>query len=198
MNETTPHRPAPHPRSEREEPESGTVDNPVDTVDNTEAPDARRRRLRAALAALAVVAALGGAGVFGYQHFSLRADQAARQEALAAAERFAASLSSYDFQDLERNFRGVTEHATDRFAQQYRQVGDNLTKLIEEHEAVSKGEVLAAGVVAGDRDSAVVLLFVDQTISNTNSPQPRVDRNRMRMTLVHRDDRWLVDDVTLL
>lgn len=153
---------------------------------------------RALLAALLVAAVLGGTGYLAWEYFSLRSQEASRTQAMDAAGRFAAELSSYDFNRLRENFSGVTENATPRFAQQYEQVGSKLTELIKKHQAVSKGEVVASGVQSFEADRAVVVLFVDQTITNTNSPQPRIDRNRMRMTLVRQDDRWLVDDVALL
>ncbi|EHR51209.1 VirB8 protein [Saccharomonospora marina XMU15] len=162
---------------------------------------AARRSLpgpRALLAALLVAAVLGGTGYLAWEYFSLRSQEASRTQAVDAAGRFAAELSSYDFNRLQENFSGVTANATPRFAQQYEQVGSKLTELIKKHQAVSKGEVVASGVQSFEAERAVVVLFVDQTITNTNSPQPRIDRNRMRMTLVRQDDRWLVDDVALL
>lgn len=198
-------RPSPRPRAEKAddegEPDVGEPTTGSDTEEpgSTSAPARRLRpRPRVLLAALLVAAVLGGAGYLGWEYFSLRARETAREQAMEAAGRFAADLSSYDFNKLRENFSGVTRNATPRFARQYQQVGDKLTELIKEHQAVSKGEVVASGVQSIEPERAVVVLFVDQTISNTNSPQPRIDRNRMRMTLVRQDDRWLVDDVALL
>ncbi|GAB3502481.1 hypothetical protein GCM10027521_56700 [Amycolatopsis cihanbeyliensis] len=185
------------------EPDEPTAEEAAEEAASEEPEPARRtrRRLprpRLLLAVLTLAALLGGLTYAGVQYFSLRADQAARAAALDAASRFATDLSSYDFSDLEGNFSGVTENATGRFAEQYRQVGANLTELIQQHEAVSTGSVLTAGVAEADSKHAVVVLFVDQEITNTNSPKPRIDRNRMRMALVHQEGRWLVDDVSLL
>ncbi|MCP2251638.1 Mce-associated membrane protein [Prauserella aidingensis] len=181
-----------------------TVDD--DSGDHTGAGESEGRtttvaallRPRRVLAALLVLSVLGGLGFAAREFFAQRAEEQARAEALAAAERYAVDLSSYDHKDLDGNFQAVERNATGRFGQQYRQVSDNLTKLLQQHKATSEGNVVRAGVTEADADHAVVLLFVDQTISNTNTEQPRVDRNRMEMTLVHRDDRWLVDKVTLL
>ncbi|MBB3664853.1 Mce-associated membrane protein [Prauserella sediminis] len=159
---------------------------------------AARLRPRRILAAVLVLAVLGGLGVAASAFFAQRAEQQARTEALAAAERYAVDLSSYDHEDLDGNFRTVQSNATGQFGQQYRQVSENLTTLLKQHKATSEGNVVRAGIAEAGADRAVVLLFVDQTISNTNTDQPRVDRNRMEMTLVRHEDRWLVDKVTLL
>lgn len=42
------------------------------------------------------------------------------------------------------------------------------------------------------------MLFVDQVVTNTNNAEPRADRNRMQMTLMRPDDRWLIDEVQLM
>lgn len=198
-------KPSPSPRStvdsdaERDVAEvESTADDTTGTASGNEPAPARWRRPGVLLAVLLSALVLGVAVFLTVQYLGLRSSESARAEAIGAATEFATNLSSYDFADLEGNFSGVTENATGRFAEQYTQVGANLTELIKQHKAVSEGTVLAAGAVEADDDHAVVLLFVDQTITNTNSPQPRVDRNRMRMTLVRQDGRWLVDDVKLL
>ncbi|MDT7600890.1 MAG: Mce-associated rane protein, partial [Pseudonocardiales bacterium] len=42
-----------------------------------------------------------------------------------------------------------------------------------------------------------VVVFVDQTITNAATAQPRVDRNRVIMTLTPHDGRWLVGKLEL-
>lgn len=183
-------------------------DDPAAAADETVDTPRRRPRWRVAarallrprriLAALLVLAVLGGLGFAASEFFTQRAEKHARSEALAAAKRYAVDLSSYDYQDLNGNFQAVERNSTGAFGKQYRQVSTNLTDLIKQHQATSEGKVVRAGVAEASGDRAVVVLFVDQTISNTNTEQPRVDRNRMEMTLLHQEDRWLVDNVTLL
>jgi Mce-associated membrane protein len=43
----------------------------------------------------------------------------------------------------------------------------------------------------------VVLLMVNQAVTNTNRPDPRVDRTRMKMTMTRVDGRWLASKVEL-
>lgn len=196
-------RPSPTPRSTVEdddhtEASTATGDSPTEPADDGPQRTRVSMRPRIVLAVLLAVAFAGGLAFAGVQFFTQRAKETARVEALAAAKRYATDLSSYDYRNLDGNFRAVEQNATGEFGEQYRQVSRNLTELIKQHQAVSKGAVLSAGLVESGTDRAVVALFVDQTITNTNSPQPRIDRNRMQMTLVRQDDRWLVDNVTLL
>lgn len=42
-----------------------------------------------------------------------------------------------------------------------------------------------------------VLLFVDQSVTNTLVPEPRLDRSRVVMTMELVDGRWLASQVDL-
>lgn len=145
-----------------------------------------------------VVALLAVVGYLGFQVREQSASSSARGAALEAARGYAKDLSTYNYTNLAGNFASVTANARGGFAQQYKQVSTSLTELIKQNQAVSEGSVLSAGLVDADENRAVVALFVDQKITNTNSPQPRIDRNRMQMTLVHENGRWLIDDIKLL
>ena len=155
------------------------------------------------VSSLLVLLLVASTAYLGFRVVGRNRAETARAEQVAAGQQYALALTSYDFKSLEGNFRAVTENSTDRFGRQYKEVSDSLTKLIEQYQATSKGNVVEAGVVSSDDEKAVLSLFVDQSVTNTNSPQPRVDRNRMKMTLVHAsdgngDDRWLLDDVQLV
>jgi Mce-associated membrane protein len=43
-----------------------------------------------------------------------------------------------------------------------------------------------------------VLLFVDQSITNAVRSEPRLDRNRIQMTMERIDERWLASRVDLI
>lgn len=161
------------------------------------------RRPRVAVSVLVVVALLATTGFLGLRLHRETTARENRDEALSAGRSYALALTSYDFHDLNGNSAAVARNSSPRFAQQYKQVSDSLTKLIQQYQATSKGTVVDRGIAhvdgsGADANRAVLTLFVDQAITNTNNPQPRVDRNRMRMTLVRSGDRWLLDDVQLV
>jgi Mce-associated membrane protein len=67
-----------------------------------------------------------------------------------------------------------------------------------QYHVVVKAEVAAASVVTATADQVVVLLFVNQTTTSTRLDGPRVDLNRVRLTLVKVDGDWLVKNVVAL
>lgn len=118
-----------------------------------------------------------------------RAAEEARQAAMPLAE----DLASYDYRDLGGNFRVVKAAATPRFAEQLRQLGEELGPQLQQTRAVAKATVRSAGVVRATSTTVVVALFVDQTVTNSKSSAPRTERSRMELTLLKQGGVWRLD-----
>ncbi|MGC0362168.1 Mce-associated membrane protein [Rhodococcus sp. 27YEA15] len=144
---------------------------------------------------LVVLAALGWGG---YTTWQSSLDDDARTSALDSGKKFATDLATYNFQNLDQNLSVVRDNSVGQFAGQYAQVASNLQNMIVQYQATSSAQILSAGLASADRDNAEVLVFLDQTITNTNSPDPRIDRNRMQLSLVREDGTWKLADVQLL
>lgn len=141
-----------------------------------------------------------------------RADSRTRGEVLAAARTFATNLTTYDYRQLAADVARVAAGASGKFKAEYAVAsGPQFQKLVTDNRALAKGSVLSAGLVttrtrcggtgdepARDCDQAVVLLAVDQAVTNANTPTPRVDRNRIQLTLERIDGRWLAVEVQVL
>jgi Mce-associated membrane protein len=117
--------------------------------------------------------------------------------ALATAQAYAVTVTSYDYQNLDRNFADVLDGATGEFKDQYTGASRTLRQLISGAKTTSKGTVLDAGIRTQSTDEVVVLVFVDQVITNAVTPQPKIDRTRVVMTLTPHDGRWLVGKLEL-
>ncbi|MFI1398034.1 hypothetical protein [Streptomyces sp. NPDC020681] len=167
----------------------------------------RRRVLISAVLALAVVAGLAASTVLGLQYGDGRQAERARTQALAAAQKAAPVVLSYDYRHLERDFAAARGHLTGSFRDEYRKtttavVAPTATK----YQGVVKATVVrppgggapAASVVSASPERAVVLLFVNQVTRSTQVPGPRVDLNRVRMTLTLTSDGWKVSAVDAL
>lgn len=170
----------------------------AETITADTAPRARyRARPRTVAVALLLVLAVGTAVTFGVLLLKRTATDRAGSEALATARAYAVTVTSYDYQNLDRDFADVLDGATGEFKDQYGAASQALRKLISDAKATSRGTVLAAGVQQASPGEVEVLVFVDQAITNSAAPQPRLDRNRVLMTLTPHDGRWLVDRLEL-
>ncbi|MFK4149715.1 hypothetical protein [Streptomyces sp. NPDC004065] len=165
-----------------------------------------RRVLTAVLGAV-LVAALAAAAVLGWQYRQGRQTEQARGEAVAAALKAAPVVLSYDYRHLDRDFSRARALLTGHFRDQYGKttkavVAPTATKYHGVVKATvatpADGGAPAASVVSAAPDRAVVLLFVNQVTRSTQVPQPRLDLNRVRMTLTRTSDGWKVSAVDAL
>ena len=159
-----------------------------------------RRWLRRAGAVLIVVIAIVSsvfAGFLGWkQHRRDEVDTAARQ-ALSTARTYAVTLTSIDSQHIDQDYDHVLAGATGDFKDMYSQSSSQLKKMLIENKARSVGKVVDASVQSASRDQVVVMLFVDQEITNAVSPDPRLDRSRILITMRAVGGRWMAARVEM-
>ncbi|WP_328394655.1 hypothetical protein OHS70_06715 [Streptomyces sp. NBC_00390] len=173
----------------------------------TEAARGRRRGRLCAVLAVLVAVTLTAAGVLGAQYADGRLTDRARVEAPAAARKAAPVVLSYDYRRLDRDFAAARGHLTGKFRDEY---GRTTSKVVAptatKYHGVVKASVVrppdggapAVSVVSASPDRAVVLLFVNQVTTSTQVTGPRVDLNRVRMTMARTSDGWKVSAVDAL
>lgn len=156
---------------------------------------------------LVLVAALIMAAVLGWQYRQGRQAEQARGEALAAARKAAPVVLSYDYRHLDRDFARARALLTGHFRDQYgRTTKTVVAPTATRYHGVVKATVAtpsdggtpAASVVSATPDKAVVLLFVNQVTQSTQVAEPRLDLNRVRLTLTRTSDSWKVSGVDAL
>lgn len=155
------------------------------------------RRAVLPLTALVAIAAVAAAVTLGWQLREERRVDDAAAAALAAARAYGVTLTSVDSNDLDRDFGAVLDGATGEFRDMYTRSSGQLRELLLENKATGSGTVLDAAVKSATENEVEVLLFIDQTVTNAASPDPRVDRSRVVMTMRLVDGRWLAARVTL-
>ncbi len=121
-----------------------------------------------------------------------------RQELVAIAETYAVNLTTYDHARLDADFARVMDVAVGQFRTEYEVAQQSLRELIVKFQGKATGSVLARAVLSLDGNRAEVVLFVDQTVTNSNAQQPKIDRLRMRMGLEKQSGRWLINKLDLV
>lgn len=147
--------------------------------------------------ALVIAGLLAATGVLGWMVFQQRQLNEVRDEAQRAAVSYAQVLTSIDSAKVDDNFKQVLDGATGEFKDMYSQSSVELRQLLVENKATAHGVVIESAVQSASKDKAVVLLFVDQSVSNTKLPDPRIDRSRMKMTMEKVDGAWRASKVEL-
>jgi Mce-associated membrane protein len=178
-----------------------TEDEPDDdAAHETPAVSRSRRLLRRSIvvaAGILFVAALGLSAFLGWQLKQQHDTAAAGRAALAVARSYAVTLTSVDTKDIDHNFAQVLDGATGEFKDMYSQSATQLRQVLIDNKAVSNGTVVDAAIKSTTKTKVEVLLFVDQSISNVVNPEPRIDRNRVEMTMELIDNRWLASKLDI-
>lgn len=161
------------------------------------APTGRGRAGRV-IAGLVIVALLVATCVLGYLLWQEQRQDALRQSAADEASRLVVQLATYDHTDVDGHLDSVVSEATPGFAERYTEVSEGLRELLASGEGTSSGTVVNAATESVDGDTAVVLVFLDQQVTNVTVPDGRVDSSRMLVTVQRDGDRWLLDDAQLI
>lgn len=156
-----------------------------------------RYRAKAMLIGAVLLAALGLSGFLGWRLYQVDATAAAGRAALEAAKNYAITLTTLDAANIDGNYTQALDGATGEFKDAYSLGSAQLRQILIDNNATGKGVVVDAAVKSATKTKVEVLLFVDQSITNAVRSDPRIDRNRIQMTMELVDNRWLASQVEL-
>jgi Mce-associated membrane protein len=103
---------------------------------------------------------------------------------------------SYKWNTLEADREKAEAGMTDDFRKEYRQAMDSVARQTRRNQVVLKADVVAAGLVSADEHQARVLAFTNQSTTTQNSDTPRIDQNRVLVTLTRADGDWRLSDMS--
>ena len=158
---------------------------------------ARRRlaRWRSIVATTLVVAAVGvAAGVYFILYRpDQRVDDAAAHRAIQAASDGAVAVLSYSYDHLNRDFDNAKSHLTGDFLTYYSKFTDNVVApTAQQGQLTTSAKVIRAAISDLHPDSAVVLVFVDQTTASTKKKDPEKTKSAVLVTLTKVNGSWLI------
>jgi Mce-associated membrane protein len=189
-----------------------TLEDPESPTDGTEVPSAAGARAsamaaigrmisrslerwRLILLAASVIAAVGvAAGVFFFQYRPDRQiDDAAARRAIRAASDGAVATVSYSSDTMDRDFANAKSHLTGQFLTYY----DKFTKeivapTVQQKHITQTAAVVHAAVSQLHPDSAVVLVFLNETTASKDKSQPLTTPSSVRVTLTKVNGSWLI------
>ncbi|KAA1416375.1 hypothetical protein F0U44_18825 [Nocardioides humilatus] len=137
-----------------------------------------------------------GNGVVSAMEAAPEAEQVRTADQIEAATKMANAFLNLDHDEIEANIEAVKALATGPFLKQYTAAAADLAKLVRRAEATQTGEVEWAGLVAGDEDSATVVIATNGTVANKETdfePVARTYRLQLEVALV--DGQWLTRDL---
>ncbi|MGA9488739.1 MAG: hypothetical protein WBV80_00600 [Mycobacterium sp.] len=166
-------------------------------VPDTE-PQARKRRIKwSHLVAFVVLPALtlllaGAASFVKWQGTAARMSEVASIESVAAAKDSTVALLSYQPDSVEKDLGAARDRLTGKFRDSYTQlVHDVVIPGAKKDRVTAVATVPAAASVSATAQHAVVLAFVDQTVT-IGTDAPTETSSTVRVALDKSGGRWLI------
>jgi Mce-associated membrane protein len=145
----------------------------------------------AVLPALAFLLAIG-AGALKFVNDGMRASDTARDESIQAAKDSTVALLSYKPDTVEQQLTAARDRLTGEFKDQYTDLTNNVVIPGAKQKQISAvASVPGAASVSANPGEAVVLLFVNQTVT-VGTGVPTDTASSVRITLDKIDGHWLI------
>jgi Mce-associated membrane protein len=180
---------------------------PAEDIDGDGAAPGRLKRFTArvkkrssgkilpALVALLVVASLALlGGLFYFWYLPDRdTDAAAAKAAISAATDGTIAVLSYSPDTLDRDFSSAKSHLTGDFLSYYDKFTQQIVAPAAKQKSVkTTAVVLRAALREFHPNSAVALLFVNQSTQSKDRPEPTLTSSSVSVTLTKADGKWLI------
>jgi Mce-associated membrane protein len=138
----------------------------------------------------------GGAGYLKWQADSARDVTAARAQSVAAAADDTIALLYYRPDTVDKDLPAATDRLTGTFRDSYSAlIRDVVIPGAKQKQIAATATVPAAATVSATINRAVVLVFVDQTIT-MGADAPTSTASSVKVTLDNLGGRWLISDFT--
>jgi Mce-associated membrane protein len=181
--------------------ESAEASTEADTAHDSDTISATHPRRLGAVPVIPlalVLSLLGAGGLAGWVYFSqyrpdTQTDAAVEQSAVNAARAGTIALLSYKPDTLNQDFEAAKSHLSGDFRNYY----DQFTKQVITPAAQSKGVTTTAQVVGAaatelHRNSAVVLIFVNQVTTSKERPDPSMASSSVLVSVAKQQGDWLI------
>ncbi|WP_348536827.1 twin-arginine translocation pathway signal [Nocardia carnea] len=145
------------------------------------------------LALVAVVAVAVAAALLVFQYRPDTRGDAAKNEVLSAATEGTVALLSYSPESLDQDFASAKSKMTGDFLTYYTQFTEKvIAPAAKEKSVKTSATVVRSAVAEMHPDSAVALLFINQTTTSAEKPDPALAASSVRVTLSKVEDSWLI------
>jgi Mce-associated membrane protein len=120
-----------------------------------------------------------------------------RDSAVTAAKTYADDVATYNYETLSSDFGRVEAESTPGFRKSFEKSSAALAKVLTEYKATATAVAIDAGVSSISSTQAVVLVFINQSVSNTAQKSTSSDESRVKVTLERSGGKWLLAHLTL-
>jgi Mce-associated membrane protein len=148
------------------------------------------------LLAAGFVALAGAGGWLYWNRVETRAEQTTRAELPPLAAKQIPQVFGYDYQTVERSLTAVYTLLTPDYRHEFEdRANKDIIPQARERQVVSQASVVGVGIMAAQRNSASVMVFLNRTVTD-KSRQPVYDGSRLRVDYQKINGKWLISYIT--
>ncbi|BBX95013.1 hypothetical protein [Mycobacterium lacus] len=122
-----------------------------------------------------------------------RTDPAVARAVISAASNGTVALLSYSPESLDKDFATAKSHLSGEFLSYYNQFTEQIVAPAAKQKSLkTTAHVMGAAVSELHPDSAVVLVFVDQSTTSKDRPDPSMAASSVLVSLTRINGNWLI------
>ncbi|MFT3660128.1 MAG: hypothetical protein QM809_01660 [Gordonia sp. (in: high G+C Gram-positive bacteria)] len=158
------------------------------------------RRISTAVFAALVTAAVVVAVVLGVLYGQARSVENARTSALDAAREYVQKMYAWTPENISDNITFMMGVLTGAAKEEYERnvLGERIAEQVKEQKVVATVTDQGSGVVENTRDTAKVLLFINQSASRSGTDDIQVNPSRVLYTMERRGERWMITEAEII
>src|ERR1700744_1534710 len=131
-----------------------------------------------------------------WQRVETRGEQAARAALPPLASKEIPEVFAYDYQTVERSLGAAYPLLTPAYRREFeKSANDQIIPEARKREVVVQASVVGVGVMAAQRNSASVMVYMNRTVTD-KSRQPLYDGSRLRVDYQRIGGKWLINYIT--
>jgi Mce-associated membrane protein len=131
-----------------------------------------------------------------WQRVETRGEQAARAALPPLATQQIPEVFAYDYQTVERSLGIAYLLLTPAYRQEFeKSANEKIIPEARKREVVVQASVVGVGVMAAQRNSASVMVYMNRTVTD-KSRQPLYDGSRLRVDYQRIGGKWLINYIT--
>ena len=150
--------------------------------------------------AVLALAALVTTAFLGFRYWDERSAEKARESSLESARSYATTMFGYTPNNVEDHIAKSKSVLTGNALPTYNDLvtKSNLAAEVRKQGVVSEVTLQDAGVVRSTRDTATVLIFMNQSVTRGDRELVRVDPSRLTFSMERKDSRWMINAIDVI
>ena len=131
-----------------------------------------------------------------WERVETRGEQAARAALPPLASQQIPEVFAYDYQTVERSLGAAYLLLTPGYRQEFeKSANEKIIPEARKREVVVQASVVGVGVMAAQRNSASVMVYMNRTVTD-KTRQPLYDGSRLRVDYQRIGGKWLINYIT--